>query len=253
MTIRGTLLCLGIYLFTISLGWAQNRPKPDVVMMQNGDRWKGTLLDYQKGQSLALLLSTGDTLKLGAASLGSIQGISIGSRYYKHNNKGLWGHAEMGLNFGENNYGVLVDGGSMMLSGGYKWGRLGAFGVGIAREAFTDIKTVPIFLAYNGDWYNNKTTPYHFVQIGHSFGKDAESNPDFKRFEDVSGGFRMNLGVGLKIKGPNTHFTLGIGYLMQEATFERRWWGGWPNPGNNNTAIDYRTFRRLAVRIGISI
>ena len=177
-----------------------------------------------------------------------IKSIRIGKGDFNQKSIGFWNIYEAGMQFDNEEFSGLIVEGSLQGIWGYQWSRMKKFGVGVGYEGHYDFTVMPVFLSYQGEWFEKKMTPFHFVNVGYSFAWEAGAD-EFSEYEDVKGRFRFNPGVGLKFHQRNTFITIAVGYSVQNVSFRRRLWS-WrvEEPG---FAEGDRLFNKLSLRFGI--
>ncbi len=222
----------------------QNR---DILYLIDGSKQQGKLIEYKDKSHIYFQMFTGDTLFIRGEQMMKVKGLRLGKKGYNQSFEGWWHITELGLTFNNEGFGVYGDFTTQHTSG-YQWNKWMKLGLGVGYNGYDDILVLPVFLSIQADWFANKITPYHFVNIGHATAWERTYGSDFEEFTSVQGGLHFNPGVGVKIHGPNTHFVVSVGYQVQHARLESEPFSWSGEPG---LRIEDRQYRMLSVRLGI--
>lgn len=133
---------------------------------------------------------------------------------------------------------------------GYRFRYLFHVGAGAGIDAFTGVRTVPLFAAFSADLSRRKTTPFCFLYAGAAFPWMMESQYQggVTPAKNLAGPY-LQAGVGQKIRlGGNASLQLSLGYTLakEQVIYD-------PNGDMKDRFINHYAFRRLAIQFGFTL
>jgi len=237
----------------------------DIIVIE-GKKYKGTLLDYSiidiknknSGHLTFFIDRIGDTVKINTDSNYRLK-LKKSYNFYEFDKKS-WNNIEFGLNFDR----FAVPHGQLFLSKGLVNNKFFNPGFGLGIFTIDLINFLPIYLTNSYDILPiNKSQRkesifrlFAFNNIGYSIGTDI----GFEDYISVSGGFNLNLGIGIKKSTRNKHLSLKFGYLLQRYKSEHNFWwwdqifidGPFGSNFDDNIIRKNGSFRRMTITLGIT-
>jgi sRNA-binding regulator protein Hfq len=129
---------------------------------------------------------------------------------------------------------------SLQTFNGYQFRPALQVGLTTGIDWYQSFALVPVAFGLRGDFSQSKVTPFYSFDVGYGF--------DWLNIDTASrrakGGMMWNPGLGLKVRGNHTAWTIGVGFRSQKASTFTNWGWQW-----REQDIHYN---RLALRTGIS-
>ena len=124
-------------------------------------------------------------------------------------------------------------------------------GLGVGIDKYGDFWMTPLFASVRGTIWSNRSSPYYHLNAGWSHFWHPDSNTI--EYEEVRGGYHLQVGGGYQFNLDNSAITLGLGYRMQDSysryTLQRFDWQGLES---NSFIEEKRLLRRVVLSLGYS-
>lgn len=210
---------IGILAFASNL-FAQK--KMDLLILKDGTRYKGTVESYKKDDHIIFTFENGISIVHNKDFMPQIEKVFIGGKPDYTSKNGFYGQGKIGLIFNSDQYTNEIFPTGLAINGllGYQWSQWKRLEMGLGRESYLDINVIPIYIGTQANWFKGNFTPYHFANIGYSIGYQPKIGDGNQRLENVRGGRRMELGVGVKKFGAKSIFVMSIAYLAQNSRLD---------------------------------
>lgn len=239
-----------IAMFLITGMYAQTESEyRDLVVLKNGSKLYGSLIDYKPGEALVLKLKNGSVLSFNDDYITKVEVYSgtVKSKTEYSFNTGAIYHS-LGLKSipGGSRYQEYPSLGlGFQYSIGYSFSNLFFLGAGLGVDHYNygfDEVFFPVFIDFSSYFRKKPVSPFIRFQGGYSMIYSKNEN-----LIDKAGGLMMNPAIGLKFQGKygiNYLFDIGLKYQDAKFTFFDQWrWGG--------TVNRELTFLRTTLRFGI--
>jgi len=158
---------------------------------------------------------------------------------------GYYHALNIGLLFGQDQWGSLSSGASIQYSFGYQYQQLFGIGIGVGADSyfFYDTENIyPIYLEARGYFNKKPFSPYYSVQAG--YGIAAVQNDNWLGMLGATGGLYLHPKIGFRFPSrSNVALTMEIGYNLQQASYTFDNWQG--------RYEDDLTFHRTSLRFGL--
>jgi len=232
---------------------AQTEPEyRDLVVLKNGSKIFGELIDYQVGQSVIVKLKNGSVLTFNEDFVTHVE-VYTGKEKHKSEYSFKTSDVYHGLSIstmpgGSRYQDYPALGFGVQYSAVYSFSNLAILGAGLGIDYYDygfDEIFFPFFLDFSSYMIKKPVSPFFRFQGGYSMIYSKNEN-----LIDKTGGLMMNPAVGLKLQGKyGINYMFDIGFKFQDAKFTYRnnvgWW--WP-PGIVNREM---RFIRTTLRFGI--
>lgn len=261
-------LFLLLLLICASIGKAQESPKVSTIYLNNGEIYKGNLVDYRKGEYLILKRLNGDLDTIADNQIKKIEQIEMSrrssviesnkrynqaavknektrkKRKYQFRERG-WYNATGFSGFGGRSDSYLKMGIGLSTTTGYMFNRNLGIGLGIAKDNYSSRQgegLYPVFAEVRGYLKKKFNTPYYAVRAGYGF---AFENEKFG-ITQAEGGAMLNPSVGYRFGGDKTgNIYFEMGYKFQKQFIERK------SGFNQDVTIVNVTYHRISLSAGI--
>ena len=219
------------------------------VYLKNGQKVEGYM---QMSIHEGFLTLEHDSLSQTQLAFGNIKKIYFGpvpedeTRPYFHREPGFFHVAELGLQFGNNDYEANTTL-AIHTVNGYAFSPSLMSGLGIGLDHYGSISALPLYASLRGIITDRKVSPYYFANIGGSLAWPTDDVPDIE-YERTRGGLFLHAGLGYQINLARSALLLSAGYKIQKTDFAYDF-VGW----NGETHIEEkRTIRRFTFSFGYS-
>ena len=244
MRLIGTLIIFIILQLSASQLHAQSH-KEDVVYLENGSVYRGTLLENYRDSTIAIQIIGGSIIVIPEKEIVSItreEAYDPFNIIYSPRDTGYTFFASIGLLLGSDDWGyesgVFVD-----MINGYHFNEQFQGGIGTLLEASGDFY-LSVYLDGRYNLKSGKNSPFVYGDFGIYTPLINKENGDI---EDIDPGVTTGLGLGLRSnsKSSQTGFIISVGYKMSmySITENDRW-------SNNLTTYEY-TLHRFILKIGL--
>lgn len=263
------LFLLFLMLFSTVL-WGQEDPKVSTIYLNNGEVYKGNLIDYRKGEFLVIKRLNGDLDTIADNNIKRIEQFEktqpTNQRPYKQQynpppppltkekkkkkRKYLfretgWYNATGFSGFGGRSGSYLKMGIGLSSTTGYMLDRRLGIGIGIGKDNYSSRQgegLYPVFGEVRGYWYKKFNSPYYAVRAGYGF---AFENEKFG-ITQATGGLMLNPTVGYRFGGDKTgNIYFEFGYKFQQQFIERT------STFNSDVTIINAKYHRISMSAGI--
>ena len=233
-------------LFTSPLR-AQKKGWQDVVYLKSGSIIRGSLLDDSTAAEIKIKIFGQNLLVFKREEVTRVarEYTNFGFKYpYK---SGYLNITELGLSIGYRavapQFGNIsrVVNLSVQTFNGYQFYPAFALGLVTGIDTYEQITLLPVGIGIRGDVTKTRVRPYYGLDAGYAL--DWLNNPNLPA--DYDGGFFWSPTLGIKFNSRYTHaFILNLGYRSQKVTATTQ--------DSFQTRTDYRHYRRMLFRIGMS-
>ncbi|MBK7095443.1 MAG: hypothetical protein IPH57_10490 [Saprospiraceae bacterium] len=229
--------------------FSQNEPSyKDMIILKNGSKLYGSIIDYRVGGEVKLRLENGSLLTFTDDVVSKIEiysPTSKNTRPFNIESNTIYHAFGIKLIPGSNIYSDNPRlGMGLEYSLGYRFNNYASLGGGAGAEYFNygfNEFFFPVFMDYMTFLRKSPISPFLRLQAGYGL---LHTNSD--NIIDKAGGLMFNPAFGFKFQGGyGINFTLDINFKYQEAKFTYR--GQWGNQIYNRDV----TFQRLLLRFGI--
>jgi hypothetical protein len=247
---------------------AQETPKVSTIYLNNGEIYKGNMVDYRKGEFLVLKRLNGDLDTIADSQIKKIEQIEMSrrsavvesnkrydrtmpkkdkakkKRKYQFRETG-WYNATGFSGFGGRSGNYLKMGIGLSTTTGYMFNRYLGVGVGIAKDNYSSRQgegLYPVFAEVRGYLKKKFNAPYYAVRAGYGF---AFENEKFG-VTRAEGGVMLNPSVGYRFGGDKTgNIYFEIGYKFQKQFIERT------STFNSDVTVVDALYNRISLSAGI--
>ncbi len=222
------------------------KPCKDVVKLTNGKQYRGEIASFSPGDSLVLMLGSGEKLVVNYAVIKQItrncgkthSDTMLQKKWYKT--------VAGGVMAGQDWNGNSVNGLNLQLAYGYQKNRWLGLGIGAGVENYiSNFLSYSVKAEYRGYLKNTAPTPFWALQMGYGFTNGAWKDDNFGWWgtrTKQTGGLHSQIAVGWYF---NPHFYVQTGLILQNATkvvyFD-----------DTNNHSDKIQFRRINFAIGFN-
>ncbi len=134
---------------------------------------------------------------------------------------------------------------------GYAWRPWLMIGAGTGLDKYGEFLISPVFASVRGTLREEKVTPYYFVNAG--WGHFWQPENDEVTYEEVKGGYHLQLGAGYQFSLDKAAILIGMGYRIQDSymtyALNGTDWMGFPR---NNQVTEERLLRRMVFSLGLT-
>jgi len=197
----------------------------DVVYLENGSVYRGTLLGDYPDSTIAIQILGGSIIVLPKSSIISIKKESEFDPFqtiYSPRDTGYTFFTSIGLLMGTNDWGysggVILD-----IINGYHFNERLQAGIGLTLEASDDFY-LSVYLDGRWNFVEGKNTPFVYGDLGMY---TLLANKDANGIIDLNPGITAGLGLGIRINSSKkqTGFIMSLGYKLSKYTVtEEDWW-----------------------------
>lgn len=240
--------------FSISLS-AQEKDSTqfvDVVYLQDGSEFRGTILKYKIGEELKMRLRSGTELTIPSGVIKKVvqePGVMPDmAKPYQFKERGWYNVTYGGFMGGRSDWdgdfelGLCLDNVT-----GYQFNRMLGLGLGVGVHTYypeSGETVFPVYAEARGYFLPQRVSPYYALALGYGFAFRNE-NQDIQQ---ARGGYLVHPAVGLRFGGAQSHFIMDAGVRIQRATWERSIFGWW---GPESIQTQKMTYARVVMRFGI--
>ena len=230
------LLVLSTSLITFS-ATAQDTLDDVIVILENGHKVHGKLLDYDPVKGATISMGYGGKVFLDIAMIKRLETVKVIETPYRFKEKGFMSHVGISLLNGNSHSGFSV---------GYEgmWGfhRLFSVGLGLGVDnyyASQGYNIVPTFLTVRSYLLGQDKTPFLYARTGYAWAiKDADVGQ-----VEADGGLMWNVGGGFRLASGDTMFNIYAGVKVQKSDYRS-------TAGETRIADDI-LFKRIEIGCGI--
>jgi hypothetical protein len=229
--------------------YSQNRDTyNDLIVLKNGSKLYGSIIDYRVGGQVQIKLENGSILTFNDDVVTKIE---IAGKNTKAEREYQFSTSTIYHNFGikiipgndvisdEPRYGTGLE-----YNIGYRFSNLALLGGGIAAEYFNygfNEFFFPVYMDFTSFFRKSPVSPFFRLQGGYSM---LYTNSD--NVIDKTGGIMINPALGIKFQGNyGINYTLDVNFKYQQAKFT--YLGTWGNQVFNREV----NFQRLLLRFGM--
>ena len=247
------LLIAVLVILTVANGQAQRNDYTDKVVLKDGARIKGQITRNMVGDSLEIVVN-GQTIKLRYDQILAIKNGKFRYRDYSPKQAGYFILTEMNLAFGQSsNWNSTYTSAAFNVVNGYRFDHKKSVGLGVGIDMLDETRLIPVYLHFQSELYESRTTPYFFGSIGYNYLAVKES--PWRSFDpdELQGGLYGNVGIGMKLSTKRHSWLFNIGFQLQN--YKIAWTDVWPSwssfrPPNGQTIEETHSLRRVSYKIG---
>lgn len=234
--------------FAFSLLSQSETSYKDLIVLKNGSKLYGSLIEYKVGGDLKLRLENGSILTFNDESVSKVEIYNSSSKFkrdYAFESNTFYNVFGIKIIPGSN-----IDTGSPRLGMGLEYGLVFRFnnyaslGGGVAAEYYNygfNEFFFPVYMDFMSFLKKSPVSPFLRLQAGYGL---LHTNSD--NIIDKAGGLMLNPAFGFKLQGSyGINYTLDVNFKYQDAKFTYR--GQWGNQIFNRDV----SFQRLLLRFGI--
>lgn len=220
----------------------------DLIVLKNGSKIYGSIIDYRVGGQVQIKLENGSILSFNDDVVTKIE---IAGKKSEHEKE-----FSLKINTIYHNFGIKLISGKNVFSDearngsgieynlGYRFSNFASLGGGIAAEYFNygfEEFFIPVYMDFTSFFKKSPVSPFFKLQGGYSM---LFTNSDY--VIDKTGGIMLNPAFGIKFQGNyGINYTFDVNFKYQKAKFTYK--GEWGNQIFNREV----NFQRLMIRVGI--
>ena len=245
---KSILLVITCIFFTFNL-FSQNEPSyKDLIILKNGSKLFGSIIEYKVGGEVKLMLENGSIVAFNDEAISKIDIYSPTSRSkreYTFESKIFYNLFGIKIIPGSNIYSDNPRlGMGLEYTFGYRFNNFASLGGGMGAEYFNygfNEFFFPVYMDFMTFLRKSPVSPFLRFQIGYGL-----LHTNSESIIDKAGGLMLNPAFGFKFQGGyGINYTLDINFKYQDAKFTYR--GQWGNQIFNRDV----SFQRLLLRFGI--
>jgi len=228
---------------------AQNNYKyRDKLILKNGNKIIGQLIDYKYGDKITIQLISGSTLIFPDSIIEKLETFSSKpEKNYNFKPKGIYYY--FGFNFipnGGSEFSIPSSGLGVEFATGYRFNQYFSTGLGFGVETFNEgfgEFFFPVYIDFISFLKKSYVSPFIRLQAGYSFIKTTN-----EYISESNGGVLLNPAFGIRFSAKKSvDYTLDVNFKYQKANFVYHQTNRW------NPITSYRDviFRRFSLRFGI--
>jgi hypothetical protein len=261
------LLC---FVFLTTVGNAQTEKNVSTIYMNNGEVYKGKMVDYLKGEYLILerLNGTIDTIPDSDISrIEQLQGKNSRStasnkpqkepkvntrnkpkpkkkKTYRFREKG-WYNVTGFAGYGGKSNSFIKMGIGISTVTGYLFNRNFGLGVGLGKDNYSSRQgegLFPVFMEVRGYFSKDSNSPFYAVKVGYGVAFENEN----QGITQAIGGVMLNPEVGYRLGGDKTgNIFFALGFKLQKQFIERT------STFNSDITVVDAVYKRISISTGI--
>ena len=246
------LLVFGL-LAMVSQIEAQSKKPTDVVKFKDNGEFRGEIIEYKKGEYLKMDIG-GRIETIDGDQLQNIKDIGFDKLDYYSNHQSFWYELQLSLNMGKSNSWSSTETMPQVgVAAGYQFHPLLGVGIGSGYQVFSNVKIIPVYASFRGDFFENRITPFYYADLGYGIG--MKRNDTFFADEKTKGGLLMGTGLGLRLNFKRTYLSTSLGFRYQAAAvtrdFQQIFFDTRFGPGGEETFVENRKYKRAELKVSI--
>lgn len=234
-----------IFLILTALnGFSQDRVK---VKMKSGSTITGKLIEYKVDDYLIVEIYDNTNLRIPFNEFQSFKSLKH-VQFQLDDERRYYNYSALGLLFVGSN-GVEGLDWTLHTQHGIQWNHVFKTSLGIGLDRYGDFSALPVYLGGRAEVGKNRVAPSIFTNVGYGHFWVKDNRSDWREFDRVRGGIFWELGAGMTIRRPETHFSLSLSYKSQYAAIDYVAidWGGYVDEYHED-----RIFRNIALTLGVA-
>ena len=243
------------FLFAINVNAHAQINKQAKIVLNNGTRIKGAIVESFDSNRLKINIYESDTISIRYDHIKKIRFKEYGKINddfeYKLSNQpslkteSFFHEIRAGLLIGDEN-----TSGSLQTINGYQFNKYLGTGLGIGVNKYGNYLTLPIYATVKGYLFDKKVSPFYFADIGYGFAWKSNNNEDMFELTDVQGGYYWQLGLGYQVNFYNSSLVFTLGYINQDSKADYIYYRPWDV--DNVEVSERRILRRFSLTVGFS-